>query len=262
MNKPSDRPNAPDYDELLSENRALKDALADLQSRNTLTWRLILETGRRLQVSSASIKAAVSSLLNYELFWDPANQHEFLKTIDNSVDRSSKLVLLLTLASRTEAGELVINREPQVFQEIIAILQADIMGRYPDLIEKINLPQDGAQVIVDYEYLILALKFIFEYLYSRAGIERLSVHILEESGFWNLEIDGLDAGTKKMIETMRFCKTDERLAPENLILPEYILGLHIACEILHLQEIGIAVIEKPDDVFSLHLTIPAYKDQR
>ena len=171
------------YDQLVDQNRQLQTALEAAKAEKYFAWDLFLEVGRRLQVSSASIKAAVSSLLNYEILWDPANQHEFLQTIDNSIERSSRLAILLTLAFRAEAGKLELHPEPQIFQEIMAILQADISTEYPDLVDTFGLPQEGKHVVVDYEYLILSLKYLFEFLNTRKGIEKLKVQVVEKEQY-------------------------------------------------------------------------------
>jgi hypothetical protein len=112
-------------DELKRTNKELKRELEALKMERQVIWPLLVETSRRLQVSSASIKAAVSSLLSYDIFWDSANQHEFLKTIDTSVDQVGKLSTLFSLAFRLEAGTLVLKRELQNLQEILTSAQAN-----------------------------------------------------------------------------------------------------------------------------------------
>ena len=106
------------YDELLQQNRALRSEVETLNRQSVYLLGVYAETSRKLQLYSASIKAAVSSLLNYDIFWDNANQHEFLETINSSVNQVSELIVL-TLAFRGEAGSLVLKRDPQVFQEIL-----------------------------------------------------------------------------------------------------------------------------------------------
>ena len=38
-------------------------------------WSLVVQLSRKMQVSSASIKAGVSSLMDYNIFWDSPTQH-------------------------------------------------------------------------------------------------------------------------------------------------------------------------------------------
>lgn len=131
----------PTYADLLRQNLALQNELKRATAPREYIWVLFVEASRRLQVSSASIKAAVSSLLNYEIFWDPANQHEFLQTINSSVDKVTRLVMILSLAFRAEAGSLELKREPQSLQEILAVVQAGVAARHPKLQAKFCLPK-------------------------------------------------------------------------------------------------------------------------
>ena len=121
---------------------------------------MLAGANRRLQMSSAAIKAAVSSLLNYDIFWDGANQHEFLETINTSVDQAGRMVKLMTLAFRLEAGSLVIKCEPQVLQEIVSVVQDHITTRFPHLAFGLTLPQTGGPALVDYEFLMIALEYL------------------------------------------------------------------------------------------------------
>ena len=99
------------YDELLQQNQALLHKVEEFQEQENYIWNLYADTSRKLQVYSASIKAAVSSLLNYDIFWDSKNQHEFLETIDRSANQVSEMIVLLTLAFRAQANNLVLSRD-------------------------------------------------------------------------------------------------------------------------------------------------------
>lgn len=250
----------PTYDELLAENQRLRQEIGEVLAGKQYTWKLLVETGRRLQISSASIKAAVSSLLNYDILWDPSNQHEFLQTIDSSVEKVSKLVLLMTLAFRAEAGSLVIKREPQELQEILAIIQAEVANKFPNLIDKFSLPKGGKPVLVDYEYLIIALNYLFEFLQGTKKASKIQVRVEEGIGFWNVDITNLEQSILNFIDEMRYCKTGETSTPEYLLLPEYILSLHVACEILHAQGIEVEVTESHVAEPILRLRIPSVTD--
>jgi len=60
----------PNLESLLNENRDLRRELAELSARNRTLQTLLVEISRKLQISSASIKAAVSSMLSLDFFWD------------------------------------------------------------------------------------------------------------------------------------------------------------------------------------------------
>ena len=58
--------NAPE--DLQREVLDLRRQLAESRARNRAMWSLLAEISQRLQASSTSIKAAVSSLLDYDIF--------------------------------------------------------------------------------------------------------------------------------------------------------------------------------------------------
>lgn len=228
----------PTYEELVQQNQVLLQELSDLKAEKKAIWMMLAGTNRRLQMSSAAIKAAVSSMLNYDIFWDGANQHEFLKTINTSIDQASKLIKLLTLAYRLEAGNLVLRREHQVLQEIISVVQDHITTRFPHLVLGLTLPQEGAPALVDYELLMMALEFLFE-VFEQMGVRRVGIQAVEEPNRWVLKFEGLEADPIQMIQNAY----DPRLnpAPESKTLPpEHLLRLYITFQILQLQDIQVA----------------------
>ena len=151
----------------------------NLQAQETFVWNLFAETSRKLQVYSASIKAAVSSLLNYDIFWDSKNQHEFLETIDSSVNQVSEMIVLLTLAFRTQANNLVLSRDLHLLQEILSVSHAMAMKKYPDIRLEVSFPSDGMPVLVDYEYLTKALLLLYEVIFAQAPAGSLRVEASE-----------------------------------------------------------------------------------
>ncbi len=248
----------PSYDELKRQNIALRAELERALSDRLYIWMLFVETSRRLQVSSASIKAAVSSLLNYDLFWDPANQHEFLETIDNSADKVSRLVMLLALAFRAEAGSLELKKEPQSLQEILAVVQANAAARNPKWNLRFSLPKEGKPALVDYEYLIIAFDYLVELLATGQKTEKIQFQAIEKPTNWFLDIDGLEEADLDLIHSMQYCKTDQIAFSRYSLLPELILGLHVACEIFHLQQIELEKVEDSSGELILRLIIPAF----
>jgi K+-sensing histidine kinase KdpD len=246
-------------DELKQNNLELKRELEALRMEMQVIWPLLVETSRRLQVSSASIKAAVSSLLSYDIFWDSANQHEFLKTIDTSVDQVGKLSTLFSLAFRLEAGTLVLKRELHNLQEILTSAQANAAFAFPSLEVELILPEEGKPVEVDFEYLTLALTMLFEVFASRLGAKKISVRLQEVPVEWFIEVDGLDKMTVQLIHSMHNFQVDpnyvsSRLSPENAI------RLHIACKLFHLQDIQVDSIKIDGDRPEFRIHVPAISE--
>jgi hypothetical protein len=258
MSSENPEPGKLSSEELLQENQALQRELISLGEQHKYLWYLFADTSRKLQVYSASIKAAVSSLLNYEFFWDSANQHEFLETINSSVNQVSELIVLQTLAFRAEAGSLVLKRDPQMLQEILSAAQAEAQQKFPDMLLKISYPVEGKFALVDYEYLVKALILLLEVYNANPSPEPVTMILTEEEAGWRLDISGLDLRLMQTIEQMHWCKTQP--ASIDFLLPENILRLHIFCEVLHLQGISVEVLESPDQPPVLRLWVEALKN--
>ncbi len=250
----------PSYDELQQQNQALRRELDDLQTQQAFIWNLFAETSRRFQVYSASIKAAVSSLLNYDIFWDSANQHEFLETIDSSVNQVSEMTVLLTLAFRTQANSLELNQDSNLLQEILSASQAMAAKKLPGINLEVSYPPDGLPVRVDYEYLTKTLLLLYEVLFAYAPADALRVAASETESAWRVDITGPDLPILKTIEQMHYCKTQPE--SNDLLSPENILKLHIACEIIHLQQISLTVLDEPGRQPMLQLVIPTVQPYR
>jgi len=182
MRNDSPRQDPLTYDELLHQNQALLHEIEELQVQDTFIWNLFVESSRKLQVYSASIKAAVSSLLNYDIFWDSKNQHEFLETIDNSVNQVSEMIVLLTLAFRAQANNLVLSRDSHLLQEILSVSHTRAVKKNPDIKLEVSFPSDGMPVLVDYEYLTKALLLLYEVLFAQAPAQSMRVEASEADG--------------------------------------------------------------------------------
>jgi len=244
------------YDELYQQTLDLRRQLAELTAKQRIVWALFSDASRKLQISSASIKAAVSSLLNYDIFWDGANQHEFLTTINSSVDQAAKLASLLTLAVRAEAGSLELKREPHDLREIILAAQDDGKSSFPNLTLDITLPTEGKPVLVDYEYLTTALELLGEAIASRLPSQPVHVQAIESQTSWFLDFTGLDAALLDLIRLAFDGQADELLTNTTLSL-DYLLRLYIVGQILRLQGIGLEVLASPIGDLTLRWYVPA-----
>jgi signal transduction histidine kinase len=245
-----------EVDRLTRQNQELREQLDELMAERSMIWPLLVEITRRLQVSSASIKAAVSSLLSYDIFWDIANQHEFLETIDNSADQASQLLTLLSLAARLEADSLEIKREPHALQEIVSGVQAGGAKRFPKLSLELRLPPVEKSVWVDYRYLVITLSLLFEVIEARLGPGRIAVDLSEGPDDWYLDIDGLDRSTIQMILEIHNCFAEVGTAAK-FLSPEHILKLQIICKLFRLSGMATEAVPVSDENSILRLRIPA-----
>jgi hypothetical protein len=243
------------YDELLQQNLDLRQEVEALNKQSVYLLGVYAETSRKLQIYSASIKAAVSSLLNHDIFWDGANQYEFLTTINASVSQVSDLTILLTLAFRAEAGSLALNLDPQVLQEMLSVAQATALNKFPGLTLNVTYPADGKMVLVDYEYFTKALLLLFEVAYAGRSSRDVGIIASEDEVVWFLDFSGFNPLLVKIIEQMHNCKTEP--VSIDFLSTENILRLHIICAVLHLQGISVEVIDIPDQSPIMRLCVPA-----
>jgi K+-sensing histidine kinase KdpD len=239
------------HDDLEKQNQALRLELDQVLKQNKYLWKTLVDTSRRLQVTTSSIKAAVTSLLMYDIFWDGANQHEFLATINTSIDQVSELVKLVVLSSRLQAGELELKCEPHLLQEILSVLRIDISKKYPELLGEMKFPIEGSLVKLDYEYFKLALEMLLALYNSRLGGEHIQIDAEMISENWLVKLKSVDPEITGLIRLMVDCKTNPKTS--DILSTENILQLHIICEILHFQDITFQFSEKLD---AITLVIP------
>jgi K+-sensing histidine kinase KdpD len=238
----------------------LRRQLVEARARNRMMWALLAEISQRLQVSSTSIKAAVSSLLDYDIFWDGSTQHEFLETIDDSVDQGADLIALMTLAFRSEANSLEMKLEPHALPEILSTVLDTTAAKMPGVELEVDFPPEGEPVFVDYRYLAVALSLLLEVLLEP---EPLPTHIalvaMEAQDSWGLEIEAFPEKIGTAIGHLCQDRFDELLLADNYLLlsPEKLLKLFTVSRIFRLQDIQLDVQIGEADKAGLRLTIPA-----
>lgn len=254
MNTESPKQDSLSYDALLQQNEALRQEVEELRTLDTFVWNLFADVGRKLQVHSASIKMAVSSLLNYDIFWDITNQHEFLESIDSSVNQVSEMIVLLTLAFRAQANGLELRKDYHLLQEILSVSQIAATKKYPEIKLEISFPPTGRPVMVDYEYLIKALLLLYEVLFAQAPAKSIRLEARESADAWLLDFVELDPQLARIIEKMHYCSAQP--ASNEYLSAENILRLHVVCNILHLQRITVEIVDESEQSPILRLHVP------
>lgn len=222
--------------------------LSQLQASNQMIWELLVRLGNRLQRSSTSIKTAVSSLLDYDIFWDETTQYEFLQAIDSSADELADLIILMTLAFRSQAKTLEIETEPNAIQEILVTLRNNFAKNDCSIPLILDYSPDGKPVLVDYQYLTVALSLLVEVIMGEdKNVAQLSIQATESEEAWHLQITGLDKLTAAIIRHF-FERSNDIATVVKKILPENALKLMTGYRILHLQNIKLCpqdIIENP-----------------
>ena len=247
---------AMDLEDAQRQILGLRRQLAELKAQNQAMWTLLAEISRRLQTSSTSIKAAVSSLLDYDIFWDGSTQHEFLETIDNSVDQGANLIMLMMLAFRSEANSLEMKPEPHMLQEILSTVLDTISAKKPKFHFNVASPTAGNPVFVDYGYLAVGLRLLLEVLIESGVVSpKLELRVMETEDHWCLDIVNIQESVTKTIDYLCQGRFDDLMLADH-ISPENVLKLFTATRIIRLQNIQLEVQAGAEGEMGLRLVIP------
>jgi K+-sensing histidine kinase KdpD len=240
----------------------LKRELDEAKIINQSMWSLLVEITNRLQMSSSAIKAAVSSLLDHDIFWDGSTQHELLEIIDDSADQVSNQIILLSLTFRSEANDLTMQVEPYDIQEVF-IPTFDKLGRnYPNLELKIDIPSEGNSILVDYKYLSVALELLIDVIaVSQQSLSKLEVQAREHQTNWHMDIYGIDDEIASFIANISSC-IDDDLITDIRLLPTNKLKLFVVCNIFNLQDIQIESLDHETGDNGLRLILPQVENSK
>jgi hypothetical protein len=242
--------------DLQKQIQGLQNELGQLITNNQAIWELLVQIGNRLQRSSTSVKTAVSSLLDYDIFWDETTQYEFLQAIDSSTDELANLTVLITLAFRSQAKMLEIEPEPNSLQEILVTLRNTLTKNDKRVQINIQYPPEGKPALVDYQYLSLALGLLIEVIFSEdKEVTQLSLSAREDTDCWYLQIEPLNPSIGVIIHHF-FEQKDDIAAVVNQLLPESALKLMTACRILYLQQVKLCEQSVASSAADVCLHIP------
>ena len=124
---------------LALERRQLQDAARDaeaLAETDALRRSLLQAVSHDLRTPLASIKAAVTSLLQQDVAWSTDEREDLLGTIDTATDRLDRVVSNLLDMSRLQSGALSLHCAPVALEDVVA---AALSG----------LPDDSHRTTVD-----------------------------------------------------------------------------------------------------------------
>ena len=253
-------PNSPSLPATLEEAQneivVLRHQMAELRAQNRAMWGLLAEVSRRLQISSTSIKAAASSLLEHDIFWDSSNQHAFLEAIDDSVDEGARLITLMMLAFRSEANTLAMNLEPHNLSEILSAVVETLTAQWPQLHLDTTFPPSGKPALVDYEYLAIGLGLLLEALLESGMVSSQStLRLTELNDCWRLDFLDTESSVIKALNHLCERRFGKLMSSDN-ISPENVLKLFTASRIIQLQNIKMEVQSDEASETALRLTIP------
>jgi signal transduction histidine kinase len=112
-----------------------------------------------LKTPLANIRAHLSALLTNDLQWSSEEQHDFLQTADEQVERLVDMINQFLDASRVEAGALHLELEPilipELFEDLQDRLEALINSSQRSL--RLDVPPQLPAIRGDYELIISVL---------------------------------------------------------------------------------------------------------
>jgi two-component system sensor histidine kinase KdpD len=118
-----------------------------LADANALRTALLQAVSHDLRTPLATIKASVTSLLQGDVSWAPAERNEFLASIDTETDRLNRLVGNLLDMSRLQSGAVDVVDRPVYLEDVVAMALASL-SRTPECLE-VAVPETVPAVRAD-----------------------------------------------------------------------------------------------------------------
>ncbi|MBL7163008.1 MAG: hypothetical protein ISS57_10410 [Anaerolineales bacterium] len=248
-----------DPEELKDQVLNLSQEIEYLRTTNQAMWFSLISISKKMQVSSAAIKASVSSLLDYDIIWDGSTQYELLEIIDSSSDQVSKHATLLTLVFKINSNEFTLNPEPTEIYEILSSVTRIVDGNYPEFTINFNTQTPGNPVFVDYEYLSIALVMLFELIIETQTLpQQLDLLAVESKDDWFVDIEEIGKDIIDMLLKVSGREANE-LLQDVYLLPTNKLKLYVVRKIFDLQSIRITTQPRIEAPMSIRLLIPTVK---
>ncbi|NLH00007.1 MAG: hypothetical protein GX491_21830 [Chloroflexi bacterium] len=239
-----------EIERLREENEQLKAQLQRCLDFDRLNWHLLTTINTKLQLSSTSIKAAVSSLLDRDIFWDVASQQEFLETIQQSIDQIADRMHQMAVANLLQAGSLEVNRKFYELHELMRVVQekaAALSGKELYYQDNVAL---GSLAYVDYRYFVYAFSTLFTVIDSD---EPLQLTQDPRSAAYVLSLSRIAESVHTVIQSI----LSEQWAAKSLyreLPPEKIYELLLVIRLLEYQ--GIRLILDPSRSKGIRVEIP------
>jgi len=108
---------------LALENRRLREEALEaeaLAETDALRRSLLQSVSHDLRTPLATIKAAVTSLLQRDVAWSSSDRQDLLSTIDTATDRLDRLLVNLLDLSRLQSGALSLRSSPVALEDVVA----------------------------------------------------------------------------------------------------------------------------------------------
>ena len=246
-------------DQMLDQVRKLHGELNEARINNRILWMTLGKITDQLQIPSAGIKAAVTSLLDYDIVWDKATEHEFLEVINNNIDLISNKILLITIASKLEVGELELVLEPNSIEEIISHVMDNLSDKYPECPVDISFPPVGKLIEVDFDYFSMALQLLLEIVISSdEGIKPCNISVVASGNYWHIKISGVKQKVLQVVADLPPDIVTDKISDRHMLSIDK-LKLLVFGKLIKSQEIKLSIRTDQDDQI-LQLEVPMVND--
>jgi two-component system sensor histidine kinase KdpD len=136
-----------------------------LEESDRLKTALLSSVSHELRSPLATIKAAITSLMNEQVAWQSGARQELLTAVDEETDLLNRLVGNILDMSRIETGALQPDRQWNILSEIVEGVAGRMHRPLKDHRLKIDIPDDLPLVPVDY----IQLEQVFTNLLSNSA---------------------------------------------------------------------------------------------
>jgi hypothetical protein len=143
-----------------------------------------------------------------------------------------------------------------MIQEVLSQALDVISSNHPELILNTEMPLDGELVFVDYEYLSVAYRLLFEaFAQTQSQGEKLNVILRKSERTWLVGIYGISKIVYESLKKLSESRSEE-LMQDRSLLPIQRLILFNVCKIFDLQDIEIETILDSESTFGLQIRVP------
>ncbi|MEJ5201493.1 MAG: hypothetical protein WHV66_04600 [Anaerolineales bacterium] len=209
-------------------------------------WSILERMIQRVYMSFATIKTAVSSLLDFEILWGDNSKLEFLKAIDIGVNQASNTIKLLMLLVLLKENKTTLNQELHLIQEIVSAAYKRVKSDYSEISVKLDLQDQGDPIFVDYEYTVTGIELFIEF-FGEIGFSNVEIFGKEIKDNWIVLIGG--PSENSAIKTLQnLLETNANL--ENIlefVSADCLLKFLIAHRVLTIQNIRVGWAPKDNN---------------
>lgn len=236
-------PNTNNDNSILEMNLNNKKVIQELfteEATGGWSWIILEKMIQHLYLSFATIKTAVSSLLDYDILWGDNNKHEFLRAIDTGVNQADDTTRLLMLLVLLKENKITLNQDLHPIQEIIKISYQRAKARYLNINIQLDLQNNGNPIFVDFENIVTGIELFIEF-FAELGYTTVEILGKEIENHWIVLIGGnMENSILKMMQ--KFLETNVSLEKIFEFIPAYcLLKFLIAYKVLTIQDIRVGL---------------------